>query len=380
MHITDVRLHTIQLPIIAPFTTSFGTQTVRTAIVVEVRGRAKAAGSDEADVVGWGECVAMADPLYSPEYVVGARHVIETYLVPALFAHQAHAEVTAETVSHILAPIVGHRMAKAALEMAILDAELRDKGESFGRYFGATVDRVPSGVSIGIQDSVPQLLDTVAGYLDEGYVRIKIKIKPGWDVAPVAAIREQFGEKLLLQVDANAAFTLVDAPLLRRLDDYNLLLIEQPLGEDDLRQHAELARQMTTPMCLDESIVSAEAAADAISMGSAAVINIKPGRVGGYLEARKIHDLARAHGIAVWCGGMLETGLGRAANAALAALPGFTLPGDISASGRFYETDITEPFVIESGHIRVPTGPGLGVTPIPAVLNDVTVDLRTLAP
>jgi O-succinylbenzoate synthase len=375
MRITEVRIHTLKLPIVSPFTTSFGTQTARTVIVLELHAQARNSVGNLTDVVGWAECVALADPVYSSEYVGGAHRVITDYLLPTLFAHQhAGREITAEIIGHLLKQIVGHRMAKAAVEMAVLDAELRGQGESFARYFGATVERVPSGVSIGIHDSIPELLETVDSYLTKGYMRIKLKIKPGWEIAPVRAVRERFGNDVLLQVDANAAFTLADAPLLRQLDSFNLLLIEQPLGEQDLRQHAELAKLMTTPMCLDESIVSAEAAADAISMKAAAVINIKPGRVGGYIEARKIHDLARANGIAVWCGGMLETGLGRAANLALAAMPGFTLPGDISASERFYETDITVPFQLEDGHIRVPTGHGLGVEPIPEVLKEFTIN------
>lgn len=377
MHIDEILLHTVRLPLVSPFTTSFGTQTERNALLVEIRGTHRTA-SGESDVVGWGECVSGSDPFYSSEYVDGSRHVIEHYLAPALIERQRHTEVTAETVSHALSHVVGHPMAKAALELAVLDAELRGRGESLARYLGATRDSVPSAVSVGIQESIPELLDRVGAYLDEGYVRIKIKIKPGWDVEPVRAIRERFGDDLPLQVDANAAFTLVDAPLLRRLDQFDLLLIEQPLGEADIRQHAKLAGLMSTPMCLDESIVSAESAADAISLGAAAVINIKAGRVGGYLEARRIHDLARALGVAVWCGGMLETGIGRAANIALAALPGFTLPGDISSSSRFYATDITEPFVAAEGRMRVPTGPGIGVEPLPDVLNEVTTDLRRL--
>jgi O-succinylbenzoate synthase len=225
---------------------------------------------------------------------------------------------------------------------------------------------------VGIFDSIPALLDAVDGYLEAGYVRIKLKIEPGWDVEPVRAVRERFGDDVLLQVDANTAYTLRDARHLARLDAFDLLLIEQPLEEEDVLGHAELARRISTPVCLDESIVSAQTAAAAISMGACAVINIKPGRVGGYLEAVRIHDLAAAHGLAVWCGGMVETGLGRAANAALGALPGFTLPGDISASDRFYANDITEPLVLEDGHMAVPTGPGLGVTPIPDVLESVT--------
>ncbi|MEV7634393.1 o-succinylbenzoate synthase [Microbacterium sp. NPDC089318] len=379
MRIIEVKLHSVRLPIIRPFTTSFGTQNVRSAIIVEVLAQATTAAGNPTQVAGWGECVALADPLYSPEYADGARQMMIRYLIPALFAYQArHGAVTAETVGHSLRAVVGHQMAKSALEMAVLDAQLRARGESFAQYLGATVDRVPSGVSVGIQNSIPDLIDTVAEYVEDGYQRIKLKIQPGWDIAPVAAVREHFGADLLLQVDANAAFTLADTVLLRKLDAFDLLLIEQPLGEADLRQHAELATLISTPVCLDESIFSAQAAADAIAMKSAAVINIKPGRVGGYLEARRIHDMARAHGVAVWCGGMLETGLGRAANAALSALPGFTLPGDISASSRFYETDLTEPFVLDDGFIKVPTGPGLGVGPVPDILRELSTDLHTV--
>ena len=373
MHILDVELITVRLPLVSPFTTSFSTQTERTPLLVKVT-----ALEDGVRTVGWGECVALNDPVYSEEYLDGARSMLESYLIPILFAAQAAGtDITAERVGHVLRHIVGHRMAKSALEMAVLDAQLRAAGRSFADFFGATVDRVPSGVSVGIHESTAQLLDAVGGYLDEGYVRIKLKIKPGWDIEPVRAVRERFGD-IPLQVDANAAYTLLDAPLLRRLDAFDLLLIEQPLAEDDLRQHAQLATLMTTPMCLDESIVSAARAADAIAWGAAAIINIKPGRVGGYLEAKRIHDIASANGVAVWCGGMLETGIGRAANAALAGMPGFTLPGDISASDRFYREDITAPFVLDGGDIAIPTGPGLGVEPIPEVLADVTVHTVTL--
>jgi O-succinylbenzoate synthase len=221
-------------------------------------------------------------------------------------------------------------------------------------------------------DSVPALLDAVAGYLDAGYVRIKLKIEPGWDVEPVRAVRERFGDQLLLQVDANAAYTLADARQLAKLDPFDLLLVEQPLDEDDVLGHAELATIVSTPICLDESITSAAAAAAAIRLGACRIVNIKPGRVGGYLEARRIHDVCRANGIAVWCGGMLETGLGRAANLALAALPGFTLPGDTSASDRYFRTDITEPFVLVDGRLGVPDAPGLGVAPLTDQLDAVT--------
>ena len=227
-------------------------------------------------------------------------------------------------------------------------------------------------------DSIPALLDAVDGYLAEGYVRIKLKIEPGWDVEPVRAVRERFGDEVLLQVDANTAYTLADARHLARLDPFDLLLIEQPLDEEDVLGHADLARLIKTPVCLDESIVSAQSAAAAIRLGACQIVNIKPGRVGGYLEARRIHDLCVAHGVPVWCGGMLETGLGRAANVALAALPGFTLPGDTSGSGRYYRTDITPPFVLDDGHLTVPTGPGLGVSPLADELAAVTTGTEWL--
>jgi O-succinylbenzoate synthase len=324
---------------------------------------------------GWGECVAMTDPLYSSEYVDAAADVLRRHLVPALLAA---GPVPATAVAEVLAPVKGHRMAKAALEMAVLDAELRAEGRSFGRELGAVRPRVPCGVSVGIMDSVPELLDAVGGYLEEGYVRIKLKIEPGWDVDPVRAVRERYGDDVLLQVDANTAYTLADARHLARLDPFDLLLIEQPLPEDDVLGHADLARLIRTPICLDESIESARGAAAAIRLGACAIVNVKPGRVGGYLEARRIHDVCAAHGVPVWCGGMLETGLGRAANVALAALPGFTLPGDTSASGRYYATDITEPFVLADGHLDVPTGPGLGVAPLPDRLAEVTTATERL--
>jgi O-succinylbenzoate synthase len=358
MKITGVELRRIKMPLVTPFRTSFGTETTRDVLLLRVV-------TPEAE--GWGECVAMAEPLYSSEYVDGAAEVIRRFLLPALPTH-----VDAYGVARALEPIKGHRMAKAALETAVLDAQLRASGESFGRFLGAARDRVPCGVSVGITDSIPQLLDEVGGYLAEGYVRIKLKIEPGWDLAPVRAVRERFGDDVLLQVDANAAYTLADARRLAQLDEFELLLIEQPLANDDFVQHARLAELLRTPICLDESIESAAHAAAAISLGSCSIVNIKPGRVGGYLEARRIHDLCRAHGIAVWCGGMLETGLGRAANVALAALPGFTLPGDTSGSRRYFATDITEPFELRDGHLDVPAGPGLGVEPIKEILDEVT--------
>lgn len=360
MKITGVELRRISMPLVAPFRTSFGTLTERDVLLVRVAGT---------DAEGWAECAAATAPLYSSEYVAGCADVIRRFLVPAL---AGVGDVSAEEAGRILARFKGNLMAKAALETAVLDAELRRLGVSLGRFLGAERDRVPCGVSVGIMDSVSRLLDAVDRYLSEGYVRIKLKIEPGWDLSPVRAVRERFGDDLLLQADANAAYSLADAPHLAKLDDFGLLLIEQPLAAGDLRRHAELARRMRTPICLDESIESADDAADAITLGACSIVNIKPSRVGGYLEARRIHDLCRAHGLAVWCGGMLETGIGRAANLALAALPGFTLPGDTSASGRYYETDITEPFELDHGHLAVPGDPGIGVVPVPDRLDEVT--------
>ncbi|MFI6803355.1 o-succinylbenzoate synthase [Streptosporangium canum] len=358
MKITGIELRRIAMPLVAPFRTSFGTETERDVLLLRVV---------TPDAEGWGECVAMSQPLYSSEYVDGAAEVLRRFLIPALPAHP-----DAHRVHRALEPFKGHRMAKAALETAVLDAQLRAGGQPLASFLGASADRVPCGVSVGIMNSVPELLDAVGGYLDEGYVRIKLKIEPGWDVAPVRAVRERFGDDLLLQVDANAAYTLADAPHLAKLDDFGLLLIEQPLANDDMVQHARLATLLKTPICLDESIESAEHAAAAITLGACSIINVKPGRIGGYLEARRIHDLASAHGVALWCGGMLETGIGRAANVALAALPGFTLPGDTSASRRYYATDITTPFELSDGHLDVPTGPGIGVDPVPDILDEVT--------
>ncbi|MBW9120094.1 o-succinylbenzoate synthase [Microbacterium trichothecenolyticum] len=359
-------LRVLHLPLVAPFTTSFGTETVREVIVV----RALTADGD-----GWGEIVTQADPLYSSEYTQGAWDVALRFLAPALLDR---ARIAPEEVADVLEPFKGHRMAKAGVELAVLDAALRAEGRSFAEYAGAVRDRVPSGVSVGIQRDPAALVEAVRGYLDEGYVRIKIKIKPGRDVGDTAAVRDAFGP-IPLQVDANSAFTMADADTLAELDRFDLLLIEQPLQEDDLVDHATLAKRLQTPVCLDESIVSDKAAADALALGSASVINVKAGRVGGYIEAVKIHDRCLAAGVPVWCGGMLETGIGRAANAALAALPGFTLPGDVSASARFYPRDIvTEPAVLEDGHVRVPVGHGLGVEIDPVALDDFTVARETL--
>ena len=284
-------------------------------------------------------------------------------------------------MTRVLGPVRGHPMAKAALEMAVLDAELRAEGRSFAELIGVTRDRIPSGVSVGIHPTIDDLLRTVSGYLDDGYVRIKLKIEPDCDLEPVAAVRDLIGPDVPFQVDANAAYGRHDAEHLAELDAFDLLLIEQPLAEDDLLGHAELAKALATPVCLDESITSETVCADAIELGAAEIVNIKAGRVGGYLTARRIHDLCLERGVPVWCGGMLETGIGRAANAALAGLDGFTLPGDVSASRRFWAEDIvTAPIDVVDGHVAVPTGPGFGFELHGDVLDRVTVssvDLRS---
>src|ERR1700730_3439103 len=362
-----VELRRIRMPLVAPFETSFGVQTERDILLLK-------ATTTEGE--GWGECVATEEPTYSSEYVDAAQHVLVHHLLPRLFRV---ARLAAADVAEVLRPVHGHHMAKAAIEMAVLDAQLRSSGESFAHYFGAVRSEVDCGVSVGIHRTIPELLQTVGDYLDQGYRRIKLKIKPGWDIEPVRAVRERFGD-VLLQVDANTAYSVSHAKHLSELDIFDLLLIEQPLPEEQVLAHAELAKVVRTPICLDESITSAQGAADAIQLGACQIINIKPGRVGGYLEARRIHDLCAAHGVPVWMGGMLETGLGRAGNVAMAAMPNFTLPGDTSASDRYYHRDITEPFVLKEGRLEVPTGPGLGVSIDVEFLAEVTSSTETVQP
>lgn len=365
MKLEAVELRRIRLELVSPFRTSFGSQTERDILLVH-------AFTDEAD--GWGECVALAGPVYSSEYVDGAQHVLMHHLLPRLFGEP---RLTAERVGPVLAPVAGHRMAKACIEMAVLDAQLRARRTSWAEHFGAVRGEVDCGVSVGIHESIPRLLETVEGYLAQGYRRVKLKIEPGWDVEPVAAVRSRWPD-IPLQVDANTAYTLADARRLQQLDEFDLLLIEQPLPEEQVLAHATLQEQVATPICLDESITSAQAAADAIAMGACRIVNVKPGRVGGYLEARRVHDVCAAHGVPVWMGGMLETGLGRAGNVALAALPNFTLPGDTSASDRYYHRDLTEPFVMHDGRLQVPEGPGLGVTVDEDYLKEITTSVETI--
>jgi O-succinylbenzoate synthase len=352
--IGSVELRRIELPLVTPFQTSFGTWSSRDILLVRVTARGPAG-----PVEGWGECVAGTQPLYSSEYTSAAEDVTVDHLLPRLFAAGVR---HAHDVGPALADVRGHRMAKAAIEAAVLDAELRAAGRSLASYLGATVDRVPVGVSIGILP-LDELVATAGRHLDEGYARIKIKIKPGWDVEPCRRLRAELGPGFGLQVDANAAYGPGDIDALRRLDEFDLLLIEQPYPEERILDNVDLVQALRTPVCLDETIVDEAVCDDVLRLGAADVINIKPGRVGGHLAGKRIHDACVAAGVPVWHGGMLETGIGRAANLALAALPGFTLPGDISAAARYWETDIvTEPAVLGAdGTIRVPSGPGIGV-------------------
>lgn len=367
---TTIELRRIHLDLVTPFRTSFGSQSSREILLV---GVTTTDGS-----TGWGECVALSEPVYSPEYVEGVIDVVERFMAPVLFGAD---DLRAATVIDHLEHFKGHEMAKAALEMAILDAELRSTGTTLHQRLGASRDRVPSGVSVGIFGTIDELLAAVQGYVDEGYARIKLKIEPGWDLEPVRLVRELIGPDMGLQVDANTAYTRADIEHLRRLDEFDLLLIEQPLDTDDLLGHRALADAIGTPVCLDESIESFTQAVDAVDLGAAEIINIKPGRVGGYLTAVRIHDMCRSRGIPVWCGGMLETGIGRAANCALASLDGFTLPGDISASTRFYARDIVlDPIAIIDGHVAVPSAPGLGYDLDVDFVDSITTSVQRLTP
>jgi O-succinylbenzoate synthase len=363
-----VELRLIGLPLVRPFRTSFGTETDKVCVLVRVE-------TDDAE--GWGECVTGPDPGFSEEFNEGAWLVLRDFLVPLVFGA---GEIAAEDLDRVLVGVRGNPMAKATLIDAFVDAELRARGLSLAGYLGAERERVVCGVSVGITPTTEQLLDDVDGYLAEGYRRIKLKIEPGTDVDRVEAVRSAHPD-IALSVDANAAYRLDEDEVFRALDAFGLLMIEQPLHHDDLVQHARLQAQIRTDLCLDESIRSSAHAAAALELGSCRIINIKQGRVGGVLEARRVHDVARARGAPVWCGGMLETGVGRAVNVALAAMPGFTLPGDTSASSRYFAEDITEPFIMgPDGTMEVPLGPGIGVAPFPARLEACTLRVETLRP
>jgi o-succinylbenzoate synthase len=357
--VTGIELRLVELPLVRPFRTSFGEETAKQCILARVE-------TDAAD--GWGECVAGPRPDYSEEFNESAWIVLRDLLGPALLG----ADSAPDDLAGRFAGVRGHPMAKATLEMGLLDAWLRDRGQSLAAFLGSKRERVECGVSIGITPTTDALLEQVEGYLAEGYRRIKLKIEPGIDTDRVAAVRRRHPD-IALSVDANAAYDLHAADAILALEAFDLVMIEQPLRHDDVVDHATLQRMLRTPICLDESIRSAAGAAAALDIGACRIINIKQGRVGGLLEARAIHDLALARGTPVWCGGMLETGIGRAANLALASLPGFTLPGDTSASRRYFAADITAPFeMAPDGTMGVPSDPGLGIEPIPERLDACT--------
>jgi O-succinylbenzoate synthase len=348
--IRRVELREIQMSLVAPFETSFERTTVRRMILVRV--------SDDDGASGWGECTAPEEPLYNHEFVAGAWLVMRDFLIPKIIGKDI---ASAAELSALFKPIRGHRMAKGGLEAAWWDLEARKAGKPLWQMIGGTKREIECGVSIGIQSSESELLSKIEHELAAGYRRIKLKIKPGIEVAVASAARRRFPD-VRLSVDANSAYTLADLETLRRLDEFGLMMIEQPLAHDDLVDHAQLQKQLKTPVCLDESVTSVEDARKALQLGACRIINIKLGRVGGHSEAKRIQSYCLERDVPVWCGGMLESGIGRAHNIAMSTLEGFSLPGDVSASKRYWVRDIIEPEVevTPQGTIRVPDGPGFG--------------------
>jgi O-succinylbenzoate synthase len=348
--IKEIELRHLRMRLKSPFQTSFGVEFDRDCILLCVRSKG---------IEGWGECVASSYPGYNYETAGTAWHILSDFFIPSLLESPIDdIQSYRDRISHYR----GHNLARAGLEMALWDWFGKYSGKSLSALLGGVKERVPVGVSIGLKEDENTLMQTVLNYLEQGYQRVKLKIKPGRDISVVRPVREAYPE-LKLQVDANSAYTLADIPIFQAMDDLNLLLIEQPLAEDDIIDHREFQAQLRTPVCLDESILNLRNARQAIQLEACRIINIKPGRVGGLDEAVKIHDYCQSMDIPVWCGGMLETNIGRASNLALASLPGFSLPGDISASDRYYAVDIAEPsFTLNADStIDVPAGPGLGV-------------------
>jgi len=355
MKIERIELHQLTMQLRHPFRTSFGEQQQRGCILVAIYSEG---------LVGWGECVAMSGPWYSEETIETAWHMLRDFLMPALLHKTIH---TPADAVQAIKKVRGNPMAKAAIENAVWDLCAQAAGKPLAALLGGVRQRVAVGVSIGIQPTIEALLARVDGFVAAGYRRIKIKIEPGWEVEPVRRIREKHPD-IMLMADANSAFSLADSPIFKALDPYHLIMIEQPLGYDDIADHARLQAQIETPICLDESIHSPADAQAMIDLGAGRIINMKVGRVGGLTNALHIHQMAQDAGIAMWCGGMLETGIGRAVNLQLASLPNFTLPGDISATDRYYAEDIAgPPFVLntEDSTITVPTNAGIGVTVLP---------------
>jgi O-succinylbenzoate synthase len=362
MRIESIELRHIKMELVSPFVTSMGTEYDEEHIIVRVEGEG---------ITGWGESVAEGTPFYSYETVQTAWHILKDFLIPSVLGKDL--KDVAEAIA-LYAKVRGHMMAKAGLEAALWDVFAKSQNISLSKMLGGNRQKVDVGVSIGIQSSESELIKKVEGYLAEGYKRIKIKISPGLDLQFIRALRKEF-PGLILQVDANSAYTLNDIGLFKKMDEYGLSLIEQPLGYEDIFDHSKLQRELKTPICLDESIHSLDDTRAAIELGSCRIINIKPGRVGGFTESKLIHDYCASMKIPVWHGGMLESGIGRAGNVALASLSNFTLPGDISASKRYYKEDIVEPeFVVNpDGTMDVPVKPGIGVEVNMKMLEKVTV-------
>jgi o-succinylbenzoate synthase len=368
MRVRGITLRELQMKLVTPFQISVGRTDVRRIIILE---------ADVDGISGWGECVAGETPAYSPETTDTAWHILRDHLWPLIKGKEFE---SAAQVWGLLGLVRGHNMAKGALEATVWDAEARQKNVPLWKLIGGVREEIASGVSIGIKDTVDELAETVKRELAAGYQRIKIKIKPGKDLEPVKRLRQDF-PKIKLMVDANSVYRLADWPLLKQLEGFYLMMIEQPLGWDDLFSHVELQKKLNTPICLDECIHTFEQAQAAIALGACKIINIKLGRVGGYTVSRQIHDLCQSYGVPVWCGGMLESGIGRAHNIALSTLPNFTLPGDVAASRRYFHPDIIEPEVTVSaqGTIRVPNGPGIGFEPQLARIKKLTVRTERLA-
>lgn len=350
MFLSTIELREISLPLINFFETSFGRTSERRIIIVRV--------IDQDGVEGWGECTAGEGPFYCEEWTGSAWPVLREFLAPMVVGKEVG---DASKILSLMKSVRRNRMAKAAIETACWDLEAKRAGVPLWKHLGGQRPEIACGVSIGIQETPEVLLEKIEKELAAGYQRIKIKIKPGWDLNIVEKVRTRFPD-IRLMGDANSAYTLADAPLFARLDEFNLMMVEQPLAHDDLFDHAALQRQIRTPVCLDESIHSEADARNAISIGACRIINVKLGRVGGHAEAQRVEKMARENGIPVWCGGMLEAGIGRAHNIALATLPGFTLPGDVSASSRYWTEDIVDPpiTVTPRGTIDAPEKSGIG--------------------
>jgi O-succinylbenzoate synthase len=371
LRIERIALREIRLALREPFRISSGVVTERRIFLLEL---------SEADgPTVWAECVAGENPNYSPETVDTAWHAIKEWIAPRVLGRSLDGP---EVVHELLArDFRGHNMAKAAVEMGTWAVAAEQQGVSLSQLLGGTRERVPTGISIGIQANPEALVERAKRALASGYRKIKLKIQPGADVPFVNAVREALGPDVHLMADANSAYTLADADYLQKLDALDLIMLEQPLGRDDLVRHAELQRRLKTPICLDESITDVERAEDMIALGSGRIVNIKPGRVGGFTVSRRIHDVCARHRIPVWCGGMLESGVGRAYNVALASLPNFSLPGDLSPSARYWERDVVRPeWTMElEGMVRVPRSrPGLGVEPDVDRIDDLTIRRESL--